>query len=98
MKIFIGVICAAAIGSSLAVISGCGAGPQPYDQAAVKEGVANATAMRSAYDKAGGDLSKVPAEVLADLEKRYGGSERVKVVWQSITDKTSGSTNDPTAR
>lgn len=79
-------------------LSGCGAGPPSYDRSQEKQGVENATAMKSAYDAAGGDFSKVPPDVKADLEKRYGSPERVQTVWKSISEKLGATPPSPQNR
>ena len=62
-------------------VAGCGAGPQPVDEASIKADTDKAVRARAIFDGSGGDYAKVTAEEKAELTKLYGSAANAEKVW-----------------
>ena len=75
----------------LGVATGCGAGPQPIDESAVKADTDKAVRARAIFNSSGGDYTKITAGEKAELAKLYGSEANAEKVWALMKNPPNGS-------
>lgn len=71
-------------------LGGCSSGPQPIDQDFVKKSTENAKSLRSVFDAAGGDYTKIPESEKTKLIELYQSEDNLKKVWETMKNPPIG--------